>query len=211
MSTFIEKHLYDWQKSYIRDQDIQTFFFNENSKRYDAVKYALKKGYLVKIKRGLYYVNLPNKKLSYDLYEIAQTIYSPSYISLESALSFYGWIPEAVYTTTASTTRRSKKLDTPIGHFSFLHVPPLYFYDEVNRIESGESIFFIAEPWKALADYMYVYKKDWHSLQDLSFDLRIETETIEQSNFLSLEKISKFYDNKKVRVTLSRFVRELKQ
>jgi predicted transcriptional regulator of viral defense system len=225
MSTFIETYLYNWPKSYIRDQDIRTHILNrgpspkrrsikryeEHSNQYDAVKYAIKKGYLVKIKRGLYAINLPHKKTNYDTYEMAQAIYSPSYISLESALSFHGWIPETVYIITASTTRRSKKFNTPIGYFNFIHTPSLYFYDEVTRIESGESIFFMAEPWKALADYIYAHKKTWDSIQALSSDLRIEIETLTQSNLLTLEKIANSYDSKKVQTILKKFLSELKK
>lgn len=210
MSILLEKYLSTWPKAFIRDQDIQAFFLNNNSRRYDAVKYAVRKGYLIKIKRGLYMINLPHKKLNYDPYEIAQAIYSSSYISLESALSYYGWIPEAVYTTTSVTSQRSKNFNTSIGDFSFAHTPTLYFYDEVNRIESEDAIFLIAEPWKAVADYIYVYKKDWLSIENLYSDLRIEIEVLRQSDLSSLKKISNHYDSKRVKTIFDLFLMELK-
>jgi hypothetical protein len=210
MNIDFQKYLIDWPKPYIRDQDLQSFFLNVNSRRYDAVKYAIRKGYLLVIRRGLYLIKLPFKKQTFDLLELAQAIYGPSYISLESALSFHGWIPEAVYTTTSVSTRRSKEFDTPIGPFSFKHAPPHNFYEQVNRIESQESVFLIAEPWKALADYIYVYKREWPSIQDLYLDMRIERETLLESNILNLERLAKSYSNKKVRSVLRSFLRELK-
>lgn len=208
MSTLLDKYLRSWEKPYIQDQDLQAIFAREDTKRYDAVKYALKKGHLFKIKRGLYLINPSYQKQNYDPFEIAQIIYGPSYISLESALSFHGWIPETVYTTTSVAIRRSKEFRTPIGYFNFSHTPTQYFYNEVSRIESG-SVFFIAEPWKALADCIYVYKKKWNSVRDISLDLRIEPETFEQSNIVSLKKITTHYDSKRVRIVLGNFLREL--
>jgi predicted transcriptional regulator of viral defense system len=209
MSTLLERYLFDWPRVYIRDQDLQVLFINGTSRRYDAVKYAVKKGYLVILKRGLYYINLPQKKQSYDLHEIGQAIYGPSYVSLESALSYHGWIPEAVYSTTSVTTRRSKEFATSIGYFSYAHTPSLNFYDEVNRIESNEDVFLIAEPWKAIADYLYVYKKRWHTIQDLYHDMRIEIDILKGSRIASLKRVVKSYASQKVRTTLNKFLRDL--
>lgn len=209
MSTKLEKYLADWPKPYIRDQDLQPFFIKKNSRRHDAVKYAIQKGYLVVIRRGLYLIKLPFKKQTFHPFEIAQSIYSPSYISLESALSFHGWIPEAVYTTSSASRRRSKEFDTPIGIYIFKHVPTQHFYDLVNRFESEDSIFLIAEPWKALADYIYIYKKEWPSIKDLYLDMRIEMDTLKESNISSLEKLVKTYSSKRVRTVLGNFLKDL--
>jgi hypothetical protein len=55
--------------------------------------------------------------------EIANPLYGPSYISLEYALSYYGLIPERVESITSVTTKRSKKFITPLGSFSYEHIP----------------------------------------------------------------------------------------
>lgn len=209
MSTHLENYLANWPKPYIRDQDLQSFFLRINSRRYDAVKYAIRKGYLVVIRRGLYLIKLPFKKQTFDPFEIAQVIYGPSYISFESALAFHGWIPEAVYTTNSASGRRSKDFDTPIGFYSFKHVPSQYFYDLVNRVQSEESIFLIAEPWKALADYIYVNKKGWPSIQDIYLDMRIEIDTLIESNISSLKKLVTTYNSKRVRTLLGNFLKEI--
>lgn len=82
----------------------------------------MQKGVLVKIRRGLYTINLPFKEPP-DTFELAEIIYGPSYISMESALSYHGWIPEAVYTITSATTRRKKLFKTPLGVFAFFNFP----------------------------------------------------------------------------------------
>lgn len=209
MSAKLEKYLADWPKPYIRDQDLQSFFLNNDARRYDAIKYAIRKGYLVVVKRGLYLIKLPFKKQIFDSFELAQALYGPSYISLESALSFHGWIPEAVYTTTSASKRRSKEFHTSIGFYSFKHVPSQDFYQQVNRIESEKSIFLIADPWKALSDYIYAYKKEWPSIQELSMDMRIELNTLTESNISSLKMLAKTYNSKRVCTVLGNFLRDL--
>ncbi len=209
MSTLLERYLFDWPKAYIRDQDLKVLFTNEDTRRYDAVKYAIKKGYLVILKRGLYYISLAQKNQPYDLYEIGQAIYGPSYVSLESALSYHGWIPEAVYSTTLVTIKRNKDFANPVGYFSYAHIPQLSFYDEVKRIESNGAVFLMAEPWKAIADYIYVHKKKWLTLQDLYLDMRIEIDILKKSNISSIKKIIRTYPSKKVRNKLSGFLRDL--
>ncbi|HSW71384.1 MAG TPA: hypothetical protein VLH77_05335 [Gammaproteobacteria bacterium] len=68
-------------------------------------------------------------------FELAQYIYGPSYISLESALSFHKLIPETVYTVTSTTVKRSREFQTPLGVYSFLHLPPENFYVEVWSVD----------------------------------------------------------------------------
>ena len=75
-----------------------------------------KRGYVIKIRREWYcftdqqiHGNLP--------WLAANLIYQPSYISLHTALSFYNLIPEAVYTTTSITTKKTNQFNTPVGNF----------------------------------------------------------------------------------------------
>lgn len=79
-----------------------------------------------------------------------------SYISLQSALSHYGMIPEHVPVVTSVTGGRPEKLDTPVGRFLFRHVQSRNFFGFVEReIAPGESVR-IARPEKALADLLYL-------------------------------------------------------
>ncbi len=209
MDAKFEKLLFIWEKSYITDQDLMLVFFKEDSRRYDAVKYALKKGILKSVRRGLYLIGPPYKKVGFDAFEIAQKIYGPSYISFESALSYHGWIPEAVYTTTSATAKKGKIFKTSVGVFYYLHIPAENFYLNVQRVSSKESIFFVAEPWKALADYMYSHRKKWKTIHDLFLDLRIEKETMEESDLASLEHVANYYPKKGIRNMLSHYLKEL--
>ena len=112
------------------------------------------KGYIKKIIRG-YYIFADLKLDENVLFEIANRIYSPSYISLEMALSYYHMIPESVYGLTSATSRKTMVFETEVGDFIYHTVRPrlLFGYKLVNY--SGKK-FKIAEPEKALLDYFYL-------------------------------------------------------
>jgi len=112
------------------------------------------KGYIKKIVRG-YYIIADLKLDENVLFEIANRIYSPSYISLEMALSYYHMIPESVYGLTSVTSRKTMVFTTDVGDFIYHTVRPrlLFGYKLVNY--SGKR-FKIAEPEKALLDYFYL-------------------------------------------------------
>ncbi len=104
-------------------------------------------GELVQLRRGLYAT-----RRDLNPYCLAATIYGPSYISFETALSFYGLIPEAVYEITSATLRRPKEFVNPFGRFRYHAIPKtVYPVGIEQRIESGIP-FAIASPTKALCD-----------------------------------------------------------
>ncbi len=116
-----------------------------------------KKGYIVRIRNGWYTVK-GRITTEAHLYWVANKIYAPSYVSLETAFSHYGWIPEAVFTITSVTTRKTQVFDAPVGHFRYSSVKPsLYFgYRLLNVDGYGAKM---AEPEKALLDFLYFHPK----------------------------------------------------
>lgn len=125
-------------------------------------------------------------------------------ISLESALSHHGLIPEAVYTTTSACMKRSQTIETFLGPFRYLHVPTDAFTLGVNRGQETHATYFLATPWKALADLCYVHKKQWKSLSDLCENLRIEKDDLRNQDPQILEELIHAYVSKRVRQTLMR-------
>jgi predicted transcriptional regulator of viral defense system len=114
------------------------------------------KGYLVRLRQG--YFAFPEYKESTDftLY-FANIIYKPSYISLQTALSFYGIIPEAVPNITSVTTLKTKTFSNYFGEYSYKNIKPdLMFGYDLREMEGGRRIMF-ATPEKALADLLYLY------------------------------------------------------
>jgi len=117
------------------------------------LKNWIKKGYLVMLRRGLYVISETTKNI--DLMIFSTKIYPPSYISLEMALHFYGIIPEAVFTATSITTRKTKFFKTPLGNFSYQKIKRGAFGGFETKTQNGIS-YNLALPEKALVDFLYL-------------------------------------------------------
>lgn len=209
MDAEFEQFLIDWPLSALRDVDIATIFLNEPARRYGAVNRALKKKSLIRLRRGVYIIGKPFQKTPPNTFQLAHTIYGPSYISFESALFYHQWIPEAVYTTTCATIKRACDFETPLGLFTYKHVPNHLCYLGVQRSESEGEAFLIAHPWKAIADHYYVHNRNWQSLKDIYLDLRIEIEDMRRADINLLKTLSECYKSSKVRIFLRKILGEL--
>ena len=110
----------------------------------------IKSNLFVKLRNGFYIL----KDTRPSLYTIANRLYRPSYISLESALSFYGIIPETVYGITSVSTKATREFESEIGVFSYQKIKRDAFSGYELKDIHGEKIF-IADAEKALADYLY--------------------------------------------------------
>ncbi|MCX5645217.1 MAG: hypothetical protein NTZ17_11125 [Phycisphaerae bacterium] len=171
-------------------QDVATLFPGSENRRYGLVKRAIAAGEIVHIRRGLYCLASRHQQKSMNLYALAQHVYGPSYISLESALGWHGWIPEAVHAITSASFKKSKEFRTPLGIFSYDRVPQRVFYTEVERlVDASGNVFLMASPLKALADYVYVRKKDWTGIEPVVGSLRVEPEEFEQVTRATLEAL----------------------
>ena len=103
---------------------------------------------------------------------VAQRIYTPSYISLHTALSFYGIIPEAVTTITSVTSNRPAAYSNDFGEFSYQTVKPALFFGYKPMILSPHGSYMLAFPEKAILDLLYLYPQynTKEALQELRLD-----------------------------------------
>ncbi len=111
------------------------------------------KGYIKMIRKG-YYIFSDLKINEQVLFLLANKIYAPSYVSLESALSYYGLIPEGVYSITSISTRKTEKFKTPIAEFYYHKIKPELFFG-YNLVNIEEQQYKIAEIEKTVLDYLY--------------------------------------------------------
>ena len=115
---------------------------------------ALEKcGQIIRLKKGLYVVSekISRNPVSREL--LANHLYGPSYLSLETALSFYGIIPERVFAIRSMTTKRAKNFETPFGTFDYTTVLADYFSIGLRQeMVENQYAFLIATPEKALCD-----------------------------------------------------------
>ncbi len=126
----------------------------------------LASGLFLKVRNNFYVL----KDSPPSAYVTANKLYQPSYVSLEKALAYYGIIPETVYTVTSLTTKPTREFVTSLGVFSYQLVKRSVFtgYHAVSL--DGQTVF-LAEPEKALADYLYFVDLKKTQLND-RLDLR---------------------------------------
>lgn len=107
---------------------------------------------IIRLKKGLYVCNpeITGRVLSTEL--IANHLYAPSYVSMSSALRYYGLIPEAVYTQQSMTLKHAKDFETPLGRFEYTHISKTAFSVGLTIIKKDEYAFVMATPEKALCD-----------------------------------------------------------
>jgi predicted transcriptional regulator of viral defense system len=116
----------------------------------------VKSGRLLQLRRGVYSVAPPYQAEAPHPFLVANHLRKPSYVSLQSALSHYGMIPEFVPVTTSVTTGRPEELQTPLGGFLFRHLKKTAFFGYTQtEISRGQSVF-LASPEKALLDLLYL-------------------------------------------------------
>ncbi len=109
------------------------------------------KNYILKVSKGLYiFSDVPLNETM--LFQIANKLYRPSYISLETAMAYYQLIPEAVYGVTSVSTRRTYKFNTELATFSYRTVSPHLFFG----YSITPDLIKIATVEKTLLDYFYL-------------------------------------------------------
>lgn len=126
-----------------------------------------KKGAIIKLRKNLYCLDSYRPSLDF----IANKLYEPSYVSLESVLSRYSLIPETVYSITSVTTRASREFEAINMLFVYQKIKKQAFTGYVPAKNSEDRTILMAEPEKALIDYLYFVSLGKKSIND-RFDLR---------------------------------------
>ena len=130
-------------------------FLKEYSQPGFKAHMMVKEGKLIRLKRGWFCVNPKYSKKSINHGVVANVLYDgPSYVSIETALSYYGLIPERTMGMTSVVTGRSKTFKTPIGWFSYKSIPEDLFPIGVRSVDG----YLMASPEKALCDDLYTRK-----------------------------------------------------
>lgn len=156
--------------------------FPDESKHLVSVQLArfVRAGALVRLRRGLY--EFPHAKI--DELVLANFIYRPSYISLESALNYYGIIPDVVQNITSVSPVTTRTFRTSHGVFIYSKIAKeLYFGWQTVKDSKSDFNFLIAEAEKALLDYVYIRR-----IRDLT-DQRIELGTINREKLIKYSRI----------------------
>lgn len=151
-----------------------------------------KKGYIENVKRGFYrFTDLP-KQEGVRLFS-ANKIYNPSYISLESALSFHQIIPESVFTVTSVSSLNTTSLKSSLGNFSYSHLKENLYFGYVLVDINGLTVS-LASLEKALLDYLYLHSE---LKSEMDFQaLRWNIEGLRKMNIQKMEDYLSLFNKK---------------
>lgn len=198
MAHIIETIAHTSNRAILTDFDLCNQISGSAARRHALVKRALARQTIIRLRRGLYVPHQKYRRTPLNLYMIAQQIYGPSYISCESALAIHGWIPEAVPTIISAATKRTRSFTTPLGQFQYHHIPATPFLLGVARVGSDDGTYFLATPWRALTDYVYVNRRDWRGVHPLLHDLRIEMDSLSTTTREQLTALASAWKSRRV-------------
>jgi len=209
----IRKHL---STTVFSHEILESILMSEVSNVNGKIAYMVNKGELIRLKKGVYTLGKDYQTASPNTISLANTLYAPSYVSFDYALSYYGLIPERVYEITSATMRMKKEFDTPLGRFTYRSVPLQayalgidWLYDDIN---GGK---LIATSEKALCDKIRsdrgIGRLSQQALRDyLEFDLRIDMDLLYALNTELIMVIATAYRSSNLK-NLSKLISKRKQ
>lgn len=156
LACFSSNQVYAWQPNFDRNNFSQW----------------IKRGLLVRLRQGIYTFPEYTAKPDFNLY-FANRIYKPSYVSLHTALAFYGLIPEAVVQITSVTSLKTANFKNSFGEFSYKSIrEELMFGYDMKPLADGRTLL-LAKPEKAILDllYLYTFYNTKNDMEELHFDM----------------------------------------
>ena len=170
--------------------------YSNYSNPLDKIKREAKDGRIFRITRGLYELN---KNVNPCF--LASSILSPSYLSFEWALSYYGLIPERVYAITSASleVRKNKTYINQFGRYEFSDINPRAFSEGLTYIEDGDYITKIATKEKAICDSLSKWRvvENIKELKELLFeDKRIYEDEFASCDFSLMIRLAGLYNKK---------------
>ena len=164
------------------------------SNRAAKISALLKKREIVQIRRGLYTFTAPLRRDMLSAGVLANQIHSPSYVSADFALSYYGMIPETPALVTSMTMGRSRRFTTEFGIFSYQYCRSRAYPVGVTAVGEGQNRFLVATPEKALFDKL-VSDRRFNGSDPESYlldDLRLDEDSLRRLNRKRLGELAPF-------------------
>lgn len=176
---------------------------------------AVEKREALRLKPGLYCLAKDYRKSEPHPFVIAAALHSPSHVSLESALSYHGLIPEAVFQVASVTTQRRRSFKTPLGAFVFFRIPSKNPRAGVKSVKVDANAWaFVATPFRAIADLVYLRKEVTWEKDGLGFltdSLRIEEDDLSRLDPDGLDEICESFRNRRTKAYMECLRKELEK
>ena len=173
--------------------------YPEVKTKWKKIEQLEKEGEIIRLRRNLFVANPEESGIKLSLGLIANHLLAPSYVSMSTALRYYGLIPEGVYVTQSMTFKAARTYSTPIGNFSYTHISKESYPIGLTQIKENGVLYIMATPEKALCDLIantsginLRYKKEAQIY--LENDIRFDMEAFAEMNkdtFLEYAKVGK--------------------
>jgi len=147
------------------------------------------KGLIIKLRKGLYVLNEHDRKIHPSRIFLANALCSPSYVSTEYALGYYDLIPEKIEDVTSVTTKNIKKFSNIFGTFIYQHLKTNLFFGFKEIQDENKLPVFIAEPEKAMLDFIYLNLSDF---KDKDKNIFAESYRFQNLEILKKKKLSDY-------------------
>jgi predicted transcriptional regulator of viral defense system len=146
-----------------------------------------RKGLVIRLRKGLYVLNDTDRRITPSRLFLANQLYIPSYVSTEYALHFYDLIPERVADITSVSSKKPVTFENYFGRFIYQHIKLKAFTGYRMLKDENNFNVLIAEPEKALLDYLYLNLSDFSTT-----DMVIESVRLQHLDSLNQKKLMKF-------------------
>ena len=186
------KKLLSYKKQVFQLNDLKKIFglYNDNS-LYQSIKRLKKDQVISNLINGKYYLN-DNPP---DEFIVANNLYYPSYISLETALNYYGILIQTPFDIISITTKKRKKINWQDKYFIYHHIDNNYFVDYIKEKE-----FVIATPEKALIDTIFLNSvgKLKTDFSELIYDVIDQKRLLKLKDKIKNKAFHKFFEHLKI-------------
>ncbi|MGE3919870.1 MAG: hypothetical protein AB7F64_02795 [Gammaproteobacteria bacterium] len=171
----------------------------------------LKKGYILQLKRGMYTLRNEDRAVGFSNYFLANNLYSPSYVSLETALSYYGMIPERVYAITSISSKKTQHFENSFGYFTYNQLKPELYGNFVTVKDEFGNNFFIATPERAIIDFFYFKTKGLRKINKDIFEESFRLQNLDLLNKRKLLAITKEFKQKKLITLVNLLLKQIEE
>lgn len=176
--------------------------FHNYSNPLDKIKRDADKGVIIRLAKGIYETNKNTEPCL-----LASSILSPSYLSFDWALSFYGLIPERVFAITSASLglRKNKTFENQFGRYEYTDIPVEAFSEGITYLENSEYAAKIAMKEKAICDSLCKWRvvKSVKELKELLFeDKRIDEDEFALCDFELMKRLAKLYNKTNLKLLI---------
>lgn len=154
-------------RPYFESSEVHALFDDPRPQVQKSLSVWTKKNQLIQLRRGHYLLPDGVRTREPSEYYVSNYLYAPSYVSLRTALSYYGMIPEATGQIQAITPRHGNTWETKLNTFSYRTMKTERFWGYTVRstdhtdLSPTQSSFYIARPEKVLLDLFYLQSGPW--------------------------------------------------